>query len=149
VCATVPTASPPHVSVTATELEGVHETASPPACRRQNYFRSQPVYSPAPVTTTVVTSRPRGAASASARRRVIVSAVRVDRYLTARLRQSAAFGTVRLSAGYRLRTPDASGCNWSGDVVAIHGPGGPTHETLAAALRPIIEAARARFNLSE
>ena len=96
-----------------------------------------------------MTGKPLGVASVSAHRRVIISAARVDRYLTARLRQGGAFGTVRLSAGYRLRTPDASGCNWSGRVVAIHGPGGPTPETLAAALRPIIVAARARFNLSE
>jgi hypothetical protein len=60
-----------------------------------------------------------------------------------------AFETVRVSAGYRLRAPDASGCNWSGQVVAIHGLRAPAREIIEAALRPIVKAARARFNLSE
>lgn len=82
-------------------------------------------------------------------RRTVISAVRLDRHLTARLRHSGPFETVRVSAGYRLRVPDASGCNWSGDVVAIHGLRAPSREIIEAALRPIVEAARARFNLSE
>lgn len=85
----------------------------------------------------------------SCRNRTIISAVRLDRYLTARLRESGAFATVRLSAGYRLRVPDASGCNWSGHVVPIHGLRAPAREIIEAALRPIVKAARARFNLSE
>jgi hypothetical protein len=83
------------------------------------------------------------------RSRTLISAVRLDRYLTARLHQSGAFRTVRVSAGYRLRVPDASGCNWSGHVVPIHGLRAPASEIIEAALRPIVAAARARFNLSE
>jgi hypothetical protein len=85
----------------------------------------------------------------SPRNRAIISAVRLDRHLTARLRQSGAFQTVRVWAGYRLRVPDASGCNWSGHVIATHGLRAPAAEIIEAALRPIVEAARARFNLSE
>jgi hypothetical protein len=85
----------------------------------------------------------------SCRKRTIISAVRLDRHLTTKLRQSGAFETVRLSAGYRLRASDASGCNWSGHVVAIHGLRAPSQEIIEAALRPIVEAARARFNLRE
>jgi hypothetical protein len=84
------------------------------------------------------------------RKRTIISAVRLDRHLTERLRQSdRAFETVRLAAGYRLRATDASGCNWSGHVVPIHGLRAPAHEIIEAALHPIVAAARARFNLSE
>lgn len=79
----------------------------------------------------------------------MISAGRLDRHLTARLRRSGAFETVRVSAGYRLRVPDASGCNWSGRVVPIHGLRAPAREIIEAALSPIVEAARARFNLSE
>lgn len=83
-------------------------------------------------------------------KRTIISAVRLDRHLTERLRQSArAFETVRLAAGYRLRANDASGCNWSGHVVPMHGLRAPSHEIIETALRPIVAAARARFNLSE
>lgn len=83
-------------------------------------------------------------------KRTIISAVRLDRHLTERLRQSArAFETVRLAAGYRLRASDASGCNWSGHVVPMHGLRAPSHEIIETALRPIVAAARARFNLSE
>lgn len=85
----------------------------------------------------------------SSRKRTSISAVRLDRHLTARLHQSGAFESVRLSAGYRLRVPDASGCNWSGRVVAMHGLRAPSQEIIEAALRPIVEAARAQFNLSE
>ncbi|MFZ0008279.1 MAG: hypothetical protein WAK94_08600 [Steroidobacteraceae bacterium] len=81
--------------------------------------------------------------------RTIISAGQLDRHLTARLHRSGAFETVRVSAGYRLRVPDASGCNWSGRVVPIHGLRAPAREIIEAALRPIVEAARARFNLSE
>jgi len=83
------------------------------------------------------------------RNRAIISAVRLDRYLTARLRQSGVSETVKVWAGYRLRVPDASGCNWSGHVVATHGPRATAGEIIEAALRPVVEAARARFNLSE
>lgn len=83
------------------------------------------------------------------RTRTTISPVRLDRHLTTQLRRSGAFDGVRLSAGYRLRAPDASGCNWSGHVVAIYGLRAPSQEIIEAALRPIIAAARARFNLSE
>jgi hypothetical protein len=81
--------------------------------------------------------------------RAVISPGRLDRHLTARLRRSGAFETVRVSAGYRLRVPDASGCNWSGRVVPIHGLRAPAPEIIEAALRPIVQAARARFNISE
>ena len=77
------------------------------------------------------------------RNRAIISAVRLDRYLTARLRQSGVSETVKVWAGYRLRVPDASACNWSGHVVPIHGLRVPAREIIEAALRPIVEAARA------
>jgi len=84
------------------------------------------------------------------RKRTVISAVRLDRHLTERLRQcDPAFDTISLAAGYRLRATDASGCNWSGHVVPLHGLRGPPHETIEVAVRPIVEAARARFNLSE
>lgn len=78
-----------------------------------------------------------------------LSAFALDRYLTHQLHKTAGFEGVRLVAGYRLRAPDAQGCNWSGDVTAIHGTGTPRSATIAAALCPIVRDARARFNLSE
>src|SRR5687768_8650975 len=42
--------------------------------------------------------------------------VALDRYLTRQLHKTAGFNAVRLAAGYRLRAPDARGCNWSGDI---------------------------------
>lgn len=92
---------------------------------------------------------PLRAAHVRHRNRTTISAVRLDRHLTARLRQSGAFETVRVSAGYRLRVPDSSGCNWSVHVVAIQGLRAPPREIIEAALRPIVAAARARFTLSE
>jgi hypothetical protein len=77
------------------------------------------------------------------------SAAALDRYLTEQLHKTAGFEAVRLAAGYRLRAPDALGCNWSGDVTAIHGTRAPLSATLAAALCPLVKDARARFNLSE
>jgi hypothetical protein len=82
-------------------------------------------------------------------KRVTISAARLDEYLTEQLHESAGFENVRLSAGYRLRTPDVDGCNWSGHVFPVHGTRGPTSEEIADAARPIVKAARARFNISE
>jgi hypothetical protein len=82
-------------------------------------------------------------------RRQFVSASELDAYLTAQLRRTGGFGTVRIAAGYRLQRDDANGCNWSGDVTVIQGMRSPASDVIAAALRPIVGVARARFNLSE
>jgi hypothetical protein len=78
-----------------------------------------------------------------------VSPAALDQYLTEQLHKSAKFKDVRLVAGYRLRAPDAHGCNWSGDVTAIHDTCPPWSATISAALCPIVKDARTRFNLSE
>ena len=83
------------------------------------------------------------------RARKTISAAELDRYLTERLHRKIGFEMVRLSAGYRLRAPDADGCNWSGDVIPIDRTRGPPDEAIAAAVGPIVYAARARFNISE
>ena len=81
--------------------------------------------------------------------RECVAAARLDRYLTSQLRKTPGFETVSVSAGYRLRAPDEEGCNWSGDVVPMFGPN-PSHaDIVCSRLRPIVKAAKARFNLSE
>ena len=85
-------------------------------------------------------------------KRVTISAVRLDRYLTKQLHKTPGFEGVSLSAGYRLRVPDASGCNWSGDVTPMYDTRVkrvPPPESFAAALPPIVMAARAHFNLSD
>jgi hypothetical protein len=82
-------------------------------------------------------------------KRAVISADRLDRYLTRRLHKIPGFDKVSVSAGYRLRAPDADGCNWSGDVVPVHGVRAPPSEVIAATLRPIVQDARARYNLSE
>jgi hypothetical protein len=87
--------------------------------------------------------------SGASNTRRVVSAPKLDRYLTAELHKRIGFEMIRLAAGYRLRRADAEGCNWSGNVTAIHGLRSPSSERIAAALRPIVGAARARFNLSE
>jgi hypothetical protein len=81
--------------------------------------------------------------------RAIISAQRLDQYLTRELHKVPGFHAVSVSAGYRLRAPDAEGCNWSGEVVPVHGVRAPPPEVIAATLRPIVRDARARFNLSE
>jgi hypothetical protein len=81
--------------------------------------------------------------------RVEVPASQVDRYLTRRLRRLAGFGAVSASVGYRLRAPDEEGCNWSGEVVLMCGAHAPDAAIIAATLPPLVEAARARFNLKE
>jgi hypothetical protein len=82
-------------------------------------------------------------------KRAVISAERLDRYLTSQLQKLPGFDAVTVSAGYRLRTPDVDGCNWSGDVVPVHGVRAPPAEEIAARLQPIVRAARARFNISE
>ncbi|HEU4627334.1 MAG TPA: hypothetical protein VFS52_21440 [Steroidobacteraceae bacterium] len=83
------------------------------------------------------------------RKRAAISPEKLDRYLTDRLHEVPGFEAVDISAGYRLRVPDDEGCNWSGKVVALHGLRAPLADDIAVALRPIVRAARARFNLSE
>jgi len=82
-------------------------------------------------------------------KRISVAAVDLDRYLNQRLHRVRGFENIRLSAGYRLSTPDSDGCNWSGDVTCMHGPRAPAREAIDAALRPIVADARARFNLGD
>lgn len=91
----------------------------------------------------------RGAQKVTDRRREEIPASRLDRYLTQQLHRVPGFDAVDVSAGYRLSVPDARGCNWSGNVVLLHGLRAPRRELTAAALRPIVRAARARFNMSE
>jgi hypothetical protein len=78
-----------------------------------------------------------------------VPASQVDRYVTRRLRESNGFGAVNISVGYRLRTPDEEGCNWSGAAVPMCGVHAPAASIIAAKLPPLVKAARARFNLKE
>lgn len=82
-------------------------------------------------------------------KRAAISPQKLDRYLTAQLQKVPGFAGVTVYAGYRLRQPDADGCNWSGQAVPIHGVRAPAPEVIAATLRPILQTARARFNLSE
>jgi len=82
-------------------------------------------------------------------KRAAISPEKLDCYLTDQLHKVPGFEAVDISAGYRLRAPDDEGCNWSGKVVALHGLRAPLAEDIAAALRPIVRAARAHFNLSE
>jgi hypothetical protein len=82
-------------------------------------------------------------------RRAAISAAKLDCYLTDQLHKVPGFEAVDIAAGYRLRAPDDEGCNWSGKVVALHGLRAPLADDIAKALRPIVRAARARFNLSE
>jgi hypothetical protein len=81
--------------------------------------------------------------------RAEIPAWELDRYLTRQLHKTPGFDSVSLSAGYRLRQTDEDGCNWSGAVVAMCGRATPEASTIAAALPPLVEAARARFNLKE
>lgn len=81
--------------------------------------------------------------------RAEVPASQVDRYLTRQLHKRTGFGAVSLSVGYRLRAPDEEGCNWSGAVVPVCGAHAPEASIIAAALPPLVKAARARFNLKE
>jgi hypothetical protein len=83
------------------------------------------------------------------RERKTIPATKLDRYLTAQLHKRPGFERVDVSAGYRLRAPDAEGCNWSGQVVALHGVRAPAADLIAATLAPIVRSARERFNLSE
>ena len=83
------------------------------------------------------------------RERRIISAKRLDRYLTAQLQKLPGFAEVTVSAGYRLCEPDADGCNWSGEVVPVHGVRAPPAQEIVARLQPIVRAARARYNMSE
>ncbi len=78
-----------------------------------------------------------------------VAPARLDRYLTRQLRKMPGFETVSVSAGYRLRAPDEDGCNWSGDVVPMYGAHASHADIVCRRLRPIVRAAKARFNLSE
>jgi hypothetical protein len=91
--------------------------------------------------------KPRKHSSTAARK--CVAAAHLDRYLTRQLRKTPGFETVSVSVGYRLRAPDEDGCNWSGDVVPMFGTH-PSHaDIVSRSLRPIVKAAKARFNLSE
>jgi hypothetical protein len=83
------------------------------------------------------------------RARCVVPAARLDRYLTDELHKLPGFDMVTVYAGYRLRAPDDEGCNWSGAVIPVHGVRAPPREEIAAALRPIVRTARARFNMDE
>jgi len=91
----------------------------------------------------------RGALKVTGWLREEIPASRLDRYLTQQLHRVPGFDAVDVSAGYRLSVPDTRGCNWSGNVVLLHGSRAPLRELTAAALRPIVRAARARFNMSE
>ena len=125
------------------------ETLSPP------YVAFWPPASPATslLTAFARTSPYRRAVAARTRipnmKRITISAASLDQYLTEQLRRTSGFEDISLAAGYRLRTTDADGCNWSGDVVPLRGIRGPSSEVIAEALRPIVKTARARFNLSE
>jgi hypothetical protein len=81
--------------------------------------------------------------------RTAIPAARLDRYLTEQLHRAPGFESVSVSAGYRLSAPDVEGCNWSGKFVLLRGPRAPSSEAIAAALRPILRWACARFNMSE
>ena len=81
--------------------------------------------------------------------RATVSAGWLDAYLNAHLRRVPGLGGVTIYAGYRLSSPDADGCNWSGTVTPIADARAPSTELIDAALMPIVQNARARFNLSE
>jgi len=81
--------------------------------------------------------------------RTVVSAEQLDQYLTNELHKIPGFAGITVHAGYRLREPDADGCNWSGHAVPLHGVRAPPPEVIEATLRPIVRHARARFNLSE
>ena len=83
------------------------------------------------------------------RPRLAVPARRLDCYLTEQLHRAPGFEAVSVSAGYRLNAPDVDGCNWSGNVVLLRGLRAPPSDVIAAALRPIVRWARARFNMSE
>jgi hypothetical protein len=85
----------------------------------------------------------------SGRWREEISAEHLDEYLTRELQKVPGFEAVSVSAGYRLRSTDDEGCNWSGDVVPVHGVRAPLPEVIAQALQPIVKTAQARFNLSE
>jgi hypothetical protein len=82
-------------------------------------------------------------------KRMAVPAATLDDILTQELHRVPGFEAVGVSAGYRLSAPDAQGCNWSGRVVPMHGVRAPPAEAIAAALLPIVQLARARYNLSE
>jgi hypothetical protein len=86
---------------------------------------------------------------ARTRQRVVISPQQLDHYLTAELHKVPGFAGVTVHAGYRLREPDADGCNWSGHAVPLHGVRAPPADVIEATLRPIVRNARARFNLSE
>lgn len=83
------------------------------------------------------------------RTRALVTADQLDRYVTGELHKLDGFDAVTVSVGYRLREVDDNGRNWTGDLVPCFGRGAPSVDTVAAALRPIARAARARYNLSE
>jgi hypothetical protein len=85
----------------------------------------------------------------AASKRRSIPAPELDRYLTGELHKLPGFESVSVYAGYRLRNPDSAGCNWSGEVVPLHGVRAPPAEAIAAALRPIVRSARERFNISE
>jgi hypothetical protein len=87
--------------------------------------------------------------SRAKRSRCVVPAEKLDRYLTDELHKLPGFDAVSVYAGYRLRAPDDEGCNWSGEVVPVHGVRAPPAEQIEAALRPIVRTARARFNMGE
>ena len=87
--------------------------------------------------------------SSQAAERLPITPGRLDRYLTRKLHEVPGFETVSVSAGYRLSVTDANGCNWSGDAVPMYGIRAPLATLIATALRPIVKAAQARFNLSE
>jgi hypothetical protein len=79
--------------------------------------------------------------------RVPITPGRLDHYLTRKLHEVPGFEMVSVSAGYRLRTTDENGCNWSGDVVPMYGIRAPLASLITVVLRPIVKAAQERFNL--
>lgn len=91
----------------------------------------------------------RGALKVRDRLREEIPASQLDHYLTRQLHRIPGFDAVDVSAGYRLSVPDTRGCNWSGNVVLLYRGCAPRPKLAAAALRPIVRAARARFNMSE
>lgn len=81
--------------------------------------------------------------------RSTVSARWLDEYLNGQLHRVPGLNGVTIYAGYRLSSPDADGCNWSGTVAPIADARAPSTDRIDAALTPIVKNARARFNLSE
>jgi hypothetical protein len=81
--------------------------------------------------------------------RKLVTLDELSALLTSELQKIPDAAGSKITVQFRLREPDADGCNWSDtDIVVSHGPNA-LHKNLAPHVQQLVKDARERFNIQD